>query len=248
MTIEINDGLTINYEVYGQGPRLLLLHGWGVNLHSFDFIIPHLSPHLQIFLLDLPGFGLSSKLPRIFGTQDYVRAVEEFLKTLEISDFFVLGHSFGGAVSLSLAAQNEAVKKLVLVDSAGIRIKSFSSKIKIQLYKNLKKFLPNSKESFIQKILASQDYRDAGELRSTFIKIVNEDLRHLLPQIKTPTLIIWGKNDTVTPLKEAQILHQGINNSRIRTIADCGHYPQADKPAEFARIVLEFLDVRVRSL
>ncbi len=243
MTIEINDGLTINYEVYGQGPRLILLHGWGADLHSFDLIIPHLSPHLQIFLLDLPGFGLSSKLSYAFGTKDYVRVVEEFLKALAIDDFCLLGHSFGGAISLSLAAQNEAVRKLILVDSAGIRIRSLRTKIKIQLYKIFKKAIPKSKETFIQKILASEDYRNAGELRSTLIKVVNEDLGPLLPQIKTPTLIVWGKNDTVTPLKEAHILHQGINNSQIIIIGDCGHNPQLDKPQALSQLVLSFLKI-----
>lgn len=242
MKIEISDGLNINYEVYGQGPRLLLLHGWGVDLHSFDLIIPHLSPYFQIFLLDLPGFGSSSKLPHIFGTKDYASAVEEFLKILGIGDFNLLGHSFGGAISLVLTAQNKAVNKLILVDSAGIRIKSSYTKLKIFLYKILKKAVPKSKETLIQKVLGSADYRNAGELRGTFIKIVNEDLRHLLPQIKTPALIAWGENDTVTTLKEARILQQGIAGSQLKIIEHSGHLPQIDSPEPLSQLIVDFLN------
>lgn len=234
--------LQINYEVYGQGPRLLLLHGWGLDLGSFDSVVPALAQKFQVIRLDLPGFGLSSALPETFDILDYAQIVEKFLETLEIKQTAILGHSFGGAVSIHLASFSNRISKLILESSAGLYPKNLFVRLKVFFYKSLKKSIsPNYLEK-LQKILGSVDYKNSGPLRKSLIKVVNSNVLSLLPRIQVPTLIIWGDQDELTTAAEAQILNKGIRDSSIVFLNDCGHFPHLERPREFIKAVCDFLE------
>ena len=210
MIIKLEKGVSINYEVYGTGKRLLILHGWGDSLRAFDLVTEALSKNFQLILLDLPGFGQSSSLPHPFTLDDYAQTVEKFLTALEINEVSVLGHSFGGAIAVKLAIFSNKVRRLVLEDSSGIRNKSLSIKLKIYIYKILKLILSERYREKLRHILGSSDYRDAGVLRSTLVKIVSEDLQHVASKIAIPTLMIWGRNDKETPMEQARIMKNEI--------------------------------------
>ncbi len=242
MQAKIND-LTVNYEVYGQGARLLLLHGWGVDLHTFDRVLPALSQKFQVLAPDLPGFGSSSGLNGPWGVDDFAQIIKKFLDGLEIKEVNVLGHSFGGSIALALTRLHPETQKLILVDSAGIRKKSFLIWVRGYLAGTVKKTLPlpNFYLESLAKAIGSTDYRHAGPLKDTFVRVVNQDLTPLLSQIQTETLIVWGENDTVTPLNEARTLNQLITNSRLVLLDDCGHFPHLEKPEEFVELVVDFL-------
>ena len=246
MTIKIRVGqvdLSLNYEVYGQGKRLLLLHGWGSSLQSFISIVNPLSAAFQVLLVDLPGFGQSPLPARALGINEYAQAVESFIETLGIEEIFVLGHSFGGAVAISLAAHSRRVKKIILEDSSGIRIKPISLKLKILLFKFIKKITPLSAQENLRRLFGSSDYQQAGPLKDTLVKVVNEDLRPNLSKVTAPTLIIWGENDKETPIKHARALKEGILNSEITVIKNSGHFPHLDNPTIFVETVIKFLDL-----
>lgn len=242
MIIKIDD-LSLNYEVYGQGPRLLLLHGWGQNLQTFNLVALKLAQNFQIFALDLPGFGSSSKLPHSFGLIDYSLVIEKFLESLEIKEISLLGHSFGGAVSLYLSSFSNRIRKIVLEDSAGLYPKSFIIQLKILIYKLFRKSPLDVYKHLgaLRKLLGSVDYKNSGPLRKTLIEVVNSNISYLLPRIKNPTLIIWGENDEITTIAEAKILKAGLENSFVILIPGCGHFPHLEKPDEFVKLVTDFL-------
>ena len=241
MTIKLDNGTSINYEVYGMGQRLLILHGWGENLRTFDPVTTVLSRNFQLILIDLPGFGQSSVLPHPFTLDDYALTVEKFLAALEISEVFLLGHSFGGAIAVKLAIFSNKVRRLILEDSSGIRNKSLSIKFKIYIYKTLKLILSEKYREKLRRILGSSDYHSAGVLRSTLVKVVSEDLQYVVSKIAIPTLLIWGRNDKETPIAQAQIMKNEIKNSTLHIIDGVGHFPHLEKPAEFTNVVNEFL-------
>lgn len=242
MTIKLDNGASINYEVYGTGKRLLILHGWGEDIRIFDQITTALSQNFQLILLDLPGFGRSSSLPYPFALDDYTLTVERFLTALEINEVFVLGHSFGGAIAIKLATFSNKVKRLILEDSSGIRNKDLMVKLKICIYKTFKLILNEKYREKLRHIIGSPDYRSTGVLRSTFVKIVNEDIQYKLSKINLPTLLIWGRNDKETPIAQAEVMRDKIKNSKLLIIENAGHFPHLDKPEEFIKAIKEFLE------
>jgi pimeloyl-ACP methyl ester carboxylesterase len=103
------------------------------------------------------------------------------------------------------------------------------------------KILPGDGFSRLAERQGSRDYRQAGPMRQTFIKVVNEDLRDHLPLIQCPTLIIWGELDQETPLADAHEMHRLIQDSRLAVIPKAGHFPFIEKPAAFNDALFPFL-------
>ncbi len=119
---ENTQGLKLYYEVYGQGPPILLLHGWGGNVNSLRPVFNHLTASYRVYALDLPGFGRSTPPSSAWGTYDYAHLVAQFCSNLEIKSAHLIGHSFGGRVAINLCFYfPHLVNKLILVDSAGIK-------------------------------------------------------------------------------------------------------------------------------
>jgi pimeloyl-ACP methyl ester carboxylesterase len=131
------------------------------------------------------------------------------------------------------------IDKLILVDSAGILPKNKKKTMKTRVYKALKvivgnnitrKVFPNALEG-LKKKFGSEDYRNASAvMRETLVKVVNEDLEPLLPNIKQSTLLIWGTNDTATPLSDAKIMEKLIPDAGIVEVKDAGHYSFLEQP------------------
>ncbi|MFQ5645474.1 MAG: alpha/beta fold hydrolase [bacterium] len=193
MIIEI-DGLDLWYEVLGKGEPVLVLHGWGGDIDSVRPLIEQLGGKFQAYGLDLPGFGRSGLPDKPWGTHDYQRLVSRFISRLDLAPVYIIGHSFGGRIGICLGAEEpQLIKKLVLVDSAGIKPKrTLAYYLKVYAYK-LGKTLLKPWGSLggrglkrWHKLFGSQDYRQSGALRKTLVKVVNEDLRDLLPKINPP--------------------------------------------------------------
>jgi pimeloyl-ACP methyl ester carboxylesterase len=204
--------LKVHYHVSGAGHDLLLLHGWGTDLTAFTPVHSHLETSFRVYSLDFPGFGQSDPPPSVWGTQEYADFVRQFLKEFHMTNPILIGHSFGGRISIRLAS-TESIPKVILVDSAGIRPRrSWTYYLKVSFYKSMKAVvttLPIVKDHAEQilerfrRTSGSTDYQQtSGVMRGTFIKVVNEDLRHLLPKILAPTLLIWGENDEATPVAD----------------------------------------------
>ena len=251
MIINVN-GYNVNYIDEGKGDVVLLLHGWGANLKSFANLINLLKSKYRVLAIDYPGFGESDKLKTSFCVDDYCDIVVEFLKKLNVEKLILVGHSYGGRIILKLNNRKDlpfVIEKNVLIDSAGIiDKKDIVVKIKVVIYKLFKKIfisLPVSSEKKdelvmkLRKKIGSSDYGIASRvMQETLVKSVNEDLTYCLDNMKE-SLIIWGDNDTVTPLWMARTMEEKIKNSGL-VILKGGHFSYIDDPVTFERVIISY--------
>ncbi|CAM2864494.1 alpha/beta fold hydrolase [Helicobacter burdigaliensis] len=193
-----NNPFEISYEILHptNTKDLIILHGWGSNKNLMKQAFGNYFLDFRHIYIDLPGFGASS-LPNIaLTTQDYANIIEIFLNKLKAHKDLLMGHSFGGKVSILLAPQ-----ELILLSSAGIvPKKSFKVKSKILLTKILNKTFPFISQKF-RTLLRSKDVQNMPEMMyQTFKNVVNEDFSPLFANFPHKAHIFWGKEDTTTPL------------------------------------------------
>lgn len=251
MIIKIND-YDINYIDEGSGTAVLLLHGWGSNYKCFTHLAKLLKIKYRVLAIDYPGFGESEMLRTSFSVDDYVNIVIEFLKKLNVDRVILVGHSYGGRIIIKLNSRDDlpfSIEKNVLIDSAGlVNKKDLKTKIKIKLFKTLKKaskLLPISYdmkskiEKDLKKKFGSSDYSSAPKvLQETLVKSVNEDLGIYLHNMKE-TLIIWGDSDTTTPIWMAKKMESEISNSGI-VVLHGGHFSFIDDSETFKRVMISY--------
>lgn len=245
--------LRINYTRQGTGKTILLLHGWGVDLTSFDSLAEHLAKNFEVIRLDFPGFGNSDTPTVAWTVQDYAKFIEDFLASAEVPTLHaVIGHSFGGRVIIKLHEQNKLdVEKIVFMGSAGIKpranLQTKVTKIVAGLIKPMTKIplLSKATISIISRAknrLESLDYKaTTGPMRQTFLNVINEDLTPSLSLIKKPTLLIWGAEDHDTTLSDARLFHAHIKTSKLRILQNAGHFVFNDKPRKVNAWIESFL-------
>ncbi len=248
------DNISVNYIDEGEGDVVLLLHGWGSNITLFDGIIKLLSPNHRVVALDMPGFGKTAQPPQAWCVDDYVDFVMKFIDSLEIKEFSVLVHSFGGRVFFKLNAKENTpyqIRKAVLVDSAGILPKkSLKQKVSLALYKMARRIMstkvlhflyPDAVEDMRRK-RGSADYNSATPImRETLVKVVNEDLEPFIAKVKCPTLLIWGDLDTATPLSDAKRMETLIDDAGLVVCEGAGHYSFLEQPTKVHGALKAFL-------
>ncbi len=245
------DKLNINYETYGDGKDVLVLHGWGANIAAIKPIADALSQNFRVWLLDLPGFGGSDTPSADWDVYSYARFVKEFADAMGITSPILIGHSFGGRLSIILAAKKMlSCPKIILVDSAGIKPKRGANYyIKVYTYKAAKKVaklagaFSKTLENRIKQSFGSADYKNANPtMRNIMVKVVNEDLTYLLKDISCPTLLIWGEKDDATPLSDAKKMEQLIPDAGIVSFPNAGHFSYLDNFPQFSLVVNKFLE------
>lgn len=251
ITIQTIDNLKTGVTIFGEGAPILLLHGWGGNIKSMWPVAERLSNQgFQTHTLDLPGFGVSDLPPEAWDVPRYAKFVLSYIQSLSLEKIHLIGHSFGGRISIFLTAHHpEIVNKLVLVDSAGIKpaptsnmkLYYLSRSIIFNLLKlpGLHQFEPSVRQWFRQKF-GSTDYLNAGALEATFKLVINQDLLPFARQISVPTLLIWGEKDMDTPLSDAKILEEAIPDAGLVVFEGAGHYSYLERPTDFTRIVTHF--------
>ena len=246
-------GLDIEYITEGSGKQdVLLLHGWASSFDVYKGIMNTLKDRCRIFALNFPGCGNSETMENPWKLDDYCSLVLEFIEKNGLNNPILIGHSHGGRVILKLVADGLLnPPKIVLFDSAGlIPKKSFKQKCRAKSFKAIKKVLllpvvKNYSGPLLDKArnhFGSADYNAAPEvLRKTMVSLVNTDLRDILPNIKCPTLLIWGENDTATPLSDAKIIESLIPDSGLCVIKGTGHYSFCERPFEAHVILNSFI-------
>ena len=242
-----------HYEQVGTGPDILLLHGWGSSCAVYKGIMGLLSDNYRLTALDFPGCGQSETLPCVWDVDDYAEFVLEFIEKTGLQNPILIGHSHGGRVSLKLAGDKLlAPPKIILLDAAGlIPKKSIKRKLRDAGFKIVKGALKlpvvnKFSEGVLEKArnkYGSADYKNAAteQLRNTLVKLVNTDLRDILPNIKCPTLLIWGENDTATPLDDAKIIEKLIPDAGLCVIKHAGHFAFCEQPRQAHAIIKSFL-------
>jgi pimeloyl-ACP methyl ester carboxylesterase len=238
--------------VRGSGRPLLLLHGWGVSSELFAPILHGLEPGHTLIVPDLPGFGATPEPDTPWSVHDYAAWCIALLDRLGIEQCDLVGHSNGGRIGIVIAAEHPGrVTRLVLAGSAGIRPRrTLGAAVRVRTYKALRGL---ERSSALPKALrrnagqradqrGSADYRAAsGTMRGTLVRIVNEDLRELLPRVDIPALLIWGEHDTETPLDDGKLMERLIPDAGLVVFEGAGHYAYLEQAARFCRIVEVFL-------
>ncbi|MBK5293133.1 MAG: alpha/beta hydrolase [Acidobacteriia bacterium] len=249
------DGLSIRYKSAGAGPPVLLLHGWGASMETFEPLFQALSHAFRAVVLDLPGHGQSSLPPQPWHVSNYLDLVLKFMDATGLDQPHILAHSFGGRITIKLAsAHPHRAGKLLLTAAAGIpprqslrtRVRKVLGATAGKLQRTARTSLPAS-EPLIRNInarllpkLASRDYLQAGPLRETLINVVSEDLTSYLASIQSPTLLLWGDHDRETPLSSAETMASLIPNSELIVLPGAGHFPFLDQMNKFHMRALRF--------
>ncbi|MDP4132990.1 MAG: alpha/beta hydrolase [Bacillota bacterium] len=243
-------GLKICYLDEGEGETVLLLHGWGACKESLSPIYNYLKQNFRIVALDLPGFGKSDEPSEPWDVSDYVDFLKEFMSYTGLNNPYALGHSNGGRILIKAAAKGMPFKKLILVDSAGIKpVHKPIYYIKVYTYKAAKKVLslPLINKTGVLEALqskaGSQDYKNSSPImKATMSKLLNEDLTDELKNVKAETLLIWGENDTATPLSDGQKMEKEIKGSGLVVLKGAGHFSYLDCFDKFIPVVDYFLN------
>ena len=206
--------IKVNYKQYGVGPDVVLLHGWGQNIAMMDPLGEKLSSNHRITIIDLPGFGLSNEPDYAYSIFDYADFVHELLMELKIVKPILIGHSFGGRISIIYASKYD-VEKVVLFGSPCVRHDYTDKKqTLLKKMKSIKVFKPIV--NIMKKHMGSVDYRNATPLmRDVLVKTVNQDLSECAKMIKCSCLLIWGENDETVPINEAKELDELLLDSAL---------------------------------
>ena len=252
MFAEVN-GFNIHYIEAGQGPDVLLLHGWGASTDSWRGVIEALSHSCHLVAIDFPGCGKSSMPDRPLTTDDYMALVMEFCNVVNFRNPILIGHSHGCRVIMKLCGVGLMTPpKIVFIDGAGLKPKfNFKKSVKQCTFKTIRRVLtlPGLKshtEGLLNKArgyFGSADYSSAPEvMRKTMVNLVNDDMTPYIDGIKAPTLLIWGENDTETPLYMAQIMEAQIPDCKKIVYKSRTHYAFLEESARTLAIANTFLN------
>ena len=214
--------ININYVRYGNPDKqtVVLLHGWGQNIEMMKPVGDRLE-NCDVIIIDLPGHGKSEEPKEIWLLTDFVDMIHELLTSLKIQNPILIGHSFGGKLSL-LYASKYPVKKLVLFGSP-FKVKKNPNSLKVRTLKKLKT-LPglNKLAETMKKHIGSTDYRNASPMmRDILVRHVNTDITQDVKKITCPTIIIWGTNDTAVPIEDAYELEKLIPDAAVIPYEGC---------------------------
>ncbi len=249
------DKLNVNLIDKGEGEAVLLLHGWGARAQIYYSVINPLVGHYRVIAPDLPGFGDSDEPSFPYAIEDYAGFVCALLKELKIEKVHLLGHSHGGRTVLELLTGGYGldVGRVVLIDSAGIppkktfkktvRIKTYKLLKKIVLFAPVRKMFPGALDK-LQKKFGSADYGAAScIMRQSMVKVLNTDYTQKLSSVKNPTLLIWGENDTATPLSDGLLMEKLIPDAGLVKISGAGHFSFAEQSALTDRVLKSFFKI-----
>lgn len=233
---------------------IVLLHGWGHQSSTFAQLVPGLSDHFQVIVPDLPAFGKSaypkSSDDQAWDSAAYVTWLHDFItQVIPDQPFILVGHSFGGKIAALYAAtqHDPHLKHLILMDASGLPL---PLTLKEQLIQSIAHYLPPSLKQRVktmtQQILKSQgiaqDYQHASPAQQAILrKIVREDIAVQLSNIAVATDIIWGEQDTITPLSAGKRFVSLIPNATLHCVAQSGHVPFHDQPMTTLKLLLKIL-------
>lgn len=247
-------------------PTMVLIHGFGATLQTWDDVLPRLEAAHPILRMDLKGFGLSGR-PRddAYSVDEQAELVAELVRREAAADVVIVGHSYGGAVAvLACAKLGPRVRSLVLIDAAsyrqrlpfyvegyrhaltrwGVSIASapFRSRFVLRrLFVDKTRVSDERVERYAANMRMPGADRAAalvaGQIDAPAFAAVTKAIR----ETRVPTLIIWGDRDRAVPVAFAHRLHADIPGSHLAILAACGHLPHEERPEETLGILEPFL-------
>lgn len=262
--------VSLAFEIKGSGNPILLLHGFGGNIYSWRHLRP-LSVQHQLIFIDLKGFGNSPKpIDEHYAVRDQVELIYQFIVRHDLRNLTLVGHSFGGVVALLTGLKlteekSDRLSGLVLIDSGGFKqpLPGYLKILRTPFLGPLALAFMSSKRQARRILnLAYHDQRkityeqvaeyaapiDSPGARHALVQTAKqliprnlEEITSRYKNIRVPTLILWGRQDKIIPLRIGQQLHKAITNSRLIVLESCGHIPHEEKPTEVGEIIRRFL-------
>ncbi|MBP6279979.1 MAG: alpha/beta hydrolase, partial [Rhodocyclaceae bacterium] len=254
-----------------EGPKndltpIVLLHGTSASLHTWDGWVGVLAKERRVIRFDLPGFGLTGPAPDDdYQLSSYSKFVAATLDAIGVKTFILVGNSLGGNIAwASAASYPERVERLILVDAGGYAFQSESVPLGFRIAKIsgvnrlMSNVLPRSliegsltnvygDPSKVSPALVDRYYdlaRREGNRRALglrFTQTKRGDKADLIPQLKMPTLIIWGAKDRLIPLENGQRFHREIAGSQLVIFDQLGHVPQEEDPVQTVAVASKFI-------
>ena len=228
----------IYHDVTGNGPPLILIHGLGASRRWWRKNIAAFAPHFTVYTVDLVGFG-RSKGKHPFVLTEAAAAIHSWMCHHRLTQVALVGHSMGGRIGAELAVDFPgAVNRLVLVDTPILPFGHGYVRQSVGMLEALR-IVPFD----LLRVLVTDTLR-TGPLTTLQIghELLYTDVAHKLAKLQIETLIVWGERDTVVPQRLARELVAQLPQSRLVTLPNTGHAPMWERPTEFNRVVLEFLE------
>lgn len=263
--IEI-DGMNVHYRDQGKGETIILLHGTGASLHTWDKWTDKLKNSYRVIRLDLPAYGLTGPHPENkYSISEYSEFLNSFVNQLKLNDFILSGNSLGGSISWYYASvYPEKVQLLSLLSPGGFLNNDNESPLVIKLARApiINKILRYVTPRFFIKNTLEEVYYDENKLtdlkidtyrdmilrennRKSFISrslLKPKDHTNRLKLISAPTQIIWGNEDAWIPVSNSKFFKEAIANVRIDIMQETGHVPMEERPLESLGLLLNFIN------
>lgn len=226
--------------MFGNGKKIIFLHGYMSDGRSFYYQTRFfVNAGFSVVVPDLPGFGRSATIEEAWSVGDYADWLKKFISITCGEKPHIIAHSFGARVAFKLLSEGDFADRLVVTGGAGlVKARSAKYRRRVAAYRAVKKFFP----SFAERHFGSEEYRALSPvMRQSYKKIVNEDLRDCARAVKSRTLLIYGRDDGVTPAsQEGETFRKCIIGSRLEII-DGGHFCFCENADAFNNMVLKFL-------
>ncbi len=267
VTVHHEETLTLNYEVVGKGHDVVLVHGLGLSsMKTWVNQVPELSKHFRVHTYDVRGFGRSDNPDHKFSVQQHAYDLHALLRTVGLKEVVLVGFSMGGWISQQFTLDHpEMVKALVLsCTTSGLRPEGARRFVERAAKVEVSGTAPLAEEqirnTFAVESLEGQpelidfyrrNFLDGRENNSAsyaamFRALSVPNWTPQLSRIQCPTLVVCGDADKGitrgnTPTDAAEILHQGITDSRLHVIRQGGHYAHLERPAEWNAMIVKFI-------
>lgn len=261
--------VTLRYTDIGKGKPIVFIHSFAGNHQHWIFTVRALRRHFRVLMIDLPGYGESSKdAAHPYDMPFFSRSIVAFLKKLGIKKATLVGSSLGGHIALHTAIHYpERVEKLVLVDAAGLMlippalkraakavVKNFGPFLflyrpgpaMIRLAVDYTFFFPSAKSQSlaadVDAFFRASDYHAWSKvLYKTVYGVIEDDSRNKLRELSCPVLCVWGLHDRLLPFWDAVVLKAVVPHSHLVLLRKCGHFPHLEQTLKFNKILRGFL-------
>lgn len=239
----VYDDINVNYEYIDNksNTTLVFLHGWGQNIQMMLPIAKPFCKKHNVLLIDFPGHGKSEEPKYAWELDKFVDLVHELITSLKIKKPVLIGHSFGGKVSIIYASKYEISKLVLLSSPYTIGIKK--QPLKVRVIKKAAK-IPGLKTlaNYFKKHMGSTDYKNATPImRDILVKHVNTDTTENCKKITVPTIIIWGTNDVTVSIDNAYEIEKLIKDSAVIPYEGMDHFAYFYDKDRTVRIIESFI-------